>query len=231
MWYLLIVAMIIILILSVWLFRLNMQKSSCEKKLRELDDSNKILFDHYCALSLTEANYEEACLSLNSMIDVMMQKGYPSYFKVYKKALNCKPAQSAVLVMYEHSYSSSSCMKEGVNVNDLIVSRKLSGHLYYDGTLFDPFLIQTLRNDCDFLYIEELNISKIADKGIGSFILSCIEEEAVRLGFIKVICGSLALADIGRREQLIHFYKKNGFTIEEYDEPVNGNWGRISKNI
>ena len=95
--------------------------------------------------------------------------------------------------------------------------------LFADGGSIDPLEIDSSNKEDSNIHIHELNVGKYDNFGAGSFVLESFENELRQYNHIKTISGMLSSFDYPQRDQLIHFYSKNGFDeIIPMTDDING---------
>lgn len=156
------------------------------------------------------------------------------YLKIYKKELQYdKSSQVVYAIFYEDDYIYEMNFLESKNENFDVcrdVSRfKLECRMFIDGEQLDPSLNSHITRENDSVNIEELNLYKHEGKGAGSFYLECLSKELMHYPQIECVTGCLSTVDVGKKNKLIHFYKKNGF--EEIMPMTEKSFGHIKKTI
>lgn len=117
---------------------------------------------------------------------------------------------------------------EEFDVNKHVEHLKLECRIFYDNEIIDPALLKRIYIQGEECYIEELNIKNYEGKGIGTFYLESLEKELLNYKKINIIKGGLSPVDFKNKEQLVHFYEKNGFEVIPMKKDE---WGVVEKKI
>lgn len=226
---------IIVIITGVYIIRKLLKKQNeLEKRVNDLSENvcrkkQEIQKEQQknAELKLSLENAENAYRFINE-IRFKKTHCHQRYLKTYQKEIIYNDIMQVIYAVfyeddyiYEIEYLKEKSDKFDINTD---VSRfKLNCRMFIDGEDLNPSLNSYITKDNNFIKIEELNMYEYEGKGAGSFYLECLSKELLRYPQIQYIDGELSSVDFGKKEKLLHFYKKNGFeTIIPMTEKKSG---------
>ena len=242
-WILIFVGLTIILALVIiWLLKEKKAMIKDNMRMQDTIKENRTDIDdqghEIDGLELSLKNANNAVEYTNKLIQKDTDYDH-TYINIYQRELSYKDdfdrecSQIVYAVFYEDNFIYTMEYALGkhkdFDINRDAVRFKLECMLFIDGTYLEPSLNQHIEKANSTLKIEELNMYKHKGKGAGSFYLQCLSEEILRYPQIKYIRGDLSPVDIKYKDDLIGFYKKNGF--QDIQPMTESEFGHVRKII